>query len=190
MLVLSLCSALCRYTIGDHVEVRILRGKGAARAAVAAATTTADNTEILPATTGAAAGSKVLGTLQTLYQIVDSSSRDTYSMIDILPQSTSSESNDAARDLILADSYLASSLVRKVPPSEWDKRRKALLDNKPARLEWKECLLPSGSTNLNKGRCPPLAPVVAGSEANFYRIAIAIVSAEGKPLPKQTAVNS
>ena len=182
---------MCRYTIGDYVEVRILRGNEAARAAEAAASATnADNTDMLPTTTGAAAGSKVLGTLQTLYQIVDSSSRDTYSMIDVLPQSAaSSEVYDAApQDLMLADTYLASSLVRKVPPSEWEKRRKALVDNKPARLEWKECLLPSGSTNINKGRCPPLAPVVAGSQANLYRIAIMIVSADGKPIPKRTAV--
>jgi len=171
-----------RYEVGDRVEVRVLRGSGAARAAEAvAAAANADSAEA--PSSDSAAGTKVLGTLQTLYQIIDGSSRERFSMIDLVPQSAGCE-GDAAGDAV-ADSFLASSLVRKVPESEWARRRKALLDNKPARLEWKECLLPGGTL---KGRLPPLAPVVAGSEAMPYRIAIVIVGAEGKPLAKQTAV--
>ena len=68
---------------------------------------------------------------------------------------------------------------------EWARKVKALQNNRPSKLEWVECRLPG-----LKGRRPPLVALKAGAETAPWRIAMAIVGSEGKPLAKQTAVQT
>ena len=192
-----------------------MRGGSAANAAecAAALAAKAHGSSSSSAPAGAAVETKVVGTLQALYQIVDSYTREKFPMIDVVPQTAATfqlqqqqlqqiqqqqqaaaaaggEGDDVRESsninqLFAADSFLASSLVRRVEEAEWQRKGKLLLNNKPSRLEWVECRASAGL----KGRRPPLASVTAGFNGAPLRIAIAIVGAEGKPLAKQTAVS-
>lgn len=165
-----------KYTIGDRVEVRPMRGIGAARAEAAAAaalveaSSSASSSAAHPslaasgvgvgASGGAGDGGRVLGTLQALYQIIDSYSREQFPMIDVVPQTADTivaqqedhhHQHQNRRDQDAADSddggggggggaallmehpsnaYLASSLIRKVDAAEWSRKGKLLLNLK------------------------------------------------------------
>ena len=191
-----------RYEVGDHVEVRPLRGARGGGTASEASVATAGATG--GASGDAATESRVLGTLHSLYQIVDGCSRERIPMIDLVPLSAAtfagpgaaresepaySESDvtapGASEKLLeqVVDSYLASSLVRRVEEGEFRRKGRALLSLRPTKLEWVECRC----AGPIRGRRPPLTPVAAGSETQPYRIAIAVAGADGRPLARQTA---
>ena len=134
--------------------------------------------------------SKKFGVLKHIYQITDSYSREKIGMIGVVSQSallnaeseltaptksnfdgleqtgTDHETEHTRTMRLISDipeeSFLASSLVRKVDDSEWGKKIKQHINNKPAKIEWKECRLSKhngGGEKLQKGATPPLAPV-------------------------------
>ena len=60
------------------------------------------------------------------------------------------------------EGYLATSLVRPVTEAEWTRKMKAQMNNKPSKLEWKDCRLSKqngGGEKLQRGARPPLVTV-------------------------------
>lgn len=126
-----------KYQLGDRVEVRPVRAASRVEepASSAAAGWAASSGA---AASGAAGGQKLLGTVRALYELLQA--RERVAMVDVQLQTASHAYDGESNDPV--ESFLASSLVRKVDNADWLRREKALLNNRPSKLEWMECRLP------------------------------------------------